>query len=326
MTISGRDASLGSFAPPPPACEPGPHEARSVAGALREAADLLAAQDANPFRVAAYRKAAEVVESHAEGLRARFEREGRAGLEALPAIGPGIAGAIAEMLVTGHWALLERLHGNRDPAQAFRAVPGIGPALSHRLHDQLGADTFESLAAAAQEGRLEHVRGMGPRRIAALRAVLAQMLEGRSRRRGRATAAKAGPSARLLLDVDREYRDRAQRAELPRIAPRRFNPEGEAWLPVLHTRRGPWHLTALYSNTARAHELGRDHDWVIVYAYDGDHRERQYTVVTERRGPLTGRRVVRGMEGACLGLYERSTPAGPGRRGQPEGSPQAAQP
>jgi putative hydrolase len=38
------------------------------------------------------------------------------------------------------------------------------------------------------------------------------------------------------------------------IAPKRFNPDGKAWLPILHTSRGSWHFTALYSNTVLAHE------------------------------------------------------------------------
>jgi hypothetical protein len=42
---------------------------------------------------------------------------------------------------------------------------------------------------------------------------------------------------------------------LRKIVPKRFNPRGEAWLPVLHTRRGDWHFTFLFSNTQRAHEL-----------------------------------------------------------------------
>ncbi|MDQ2696666.1 MAG: hypothetical protein M3Z21_15085, partial [Pseudomonadota bacterium] len=90
---------------------------------------------------------------------------------------------------------------------------------------------------------------------------------------------------------------------LPTIAPRRFNPDGKAWLPVLHTQRGPWSFTALYSNTPRAHELGRTHDWVVVYYYDGHRQESQHTVVTETRGPLAGRRVVRGRETECRRLY-----------------------
>jgi hypothetical protein len=42
------------------------------------------------------------------------------------------------------------------------------------------------------------------------------------------------PSVGELLDVDREYRDKAAVGQLPRIAPRRFNPSGESWLPHGH--------------------------------------------------------------------------------------------
>jgi hypothetical protein len=118
------------------------------------------------------------------------------------------------------------------------------------------------------------------------------------------------PSVQVLLDVDREYREKARAGSLPRIAPRRFNLEGKAWLPVLHTRFGPWHFTALFSNTARAHELHRVYDWVVIYFSDPDGEEGQATVVTERRGALTGERVVRGREPECARYYrapERSS-------------------
>jgi len=94
------------------------------------------------------------------------------------------------------------------------------------------------------------------------------------------------------------YRKAAD-GSLRTIAPKRFNPSGEAWLPVPHAQRGEWHFTALYSNTARAHELGRTRDWVVIYYYDGDHVEGQCTVVTESRGALAGKRVVRGREEEC---------------------------
>ena len=110
----------------------------------------------------------------------------------------------------------------------------------------------------------------------------------------------------MLLDVDREYRARAQAGELPTLSPRRFNPGGQAWLPVLHTQRGDWHFTALFSNTARAHELHREHDWVVLFFHDGDQVQRQHTAVTETRGPLAGRRVVRGLEPACERWYARA--------------------
>ena len=94
---------------------------------------------------------------------------------------------------------------------------------------------------------------------------------------------------------------------LPTIAPKRFNPDGKAWLPILHTSRGSWHFTALYSNTALAHELYKTHDWVVIYAYNDHHAEQQCTVVTETRRHLYGRRVVRGRESQCAAYYLSKT-------------------
>jgi hypothetical protein len=135
-----------------------------------------------------------------------------------------------------------------------------------------------------------------------LRATLGEMLQ---RRRPRVLRATSEPPVDLLLDVDREYRERAGRQDLPKIAPRRFNPDNRQWLPILHTERGDWHFTALYSNTARAHELDRTRDWVVIYFQTDDEAEGQRTVVSETRGTLTGSRVVRGREAECRELYRK---------------------
>ena len=116
------------------------------------------------------------------------------------------------------------------------------------------------------------------------------------------------PSVAVLLDVDREYREKAEAGSLPKIAPRFFNPGHKAWLPVLHTRFGPWRFTALFSNTARAHDMHRVHDWVVIFHSDPDGGEGQATVVTERRGSLTGSRVVRGREPECARHYRELMP------------------
>jgi hypothetical protein len=279
-------------------------ENQQIAAQLREAAALLQAQGANPFRASAYRNAAETIARLGPPVRGVFDAGGRAGLDALPHVGAGIANAIAEMLLTGSWSQLARLRGAAEPEKLFLAVPGIGPGLAHAIHESLHADTLESLEAAANDGRLEQVPGVGPRRAAVIRAALASML-GRRIAPAQGAAAAAPPVA-ALLEVDREYRERAEAGTLRTIAPKRFNPEGEAWLPVLHAQRGPWHFTALFSNTARAHELGRTRDWVVVYFYDDRHVEGQHTVVTESRGPLAGRRVVRGLEGQCRDCYASS--------------------
>jgi allantoicase len=60
-------------------------------------------------------------------------------------------------------------------------------------------------------------------------------------------------------------------------------------------------LTIRYSETARARELGKTRDWVVIhYSRRGVHS--QATVVTEYRGPLVGTRVVRGRERECFRL------------------------
>jgi len=120
----------------------------------------------------------------------------------------------------------------------------------------------------------------------------------------REAALLAQPAVEILLDVDREYREKADAGLLPKIAPRRFNPEREAWLPVLHTRYGPWRFTALFSNTELAHEVHRTRDWVVIFFSDEDGDEGQVTVVTEGRGALSGSRVVRGREPECARHYD----------------------
>lgn len=276
----------------------------AIAARLRELADLLSEQQANPFRVRAYRRAADSVEALEDSLVDLARRGGRKGLIALPAIGPAIADGILEMLDTGRLAQLERMRGKLDPEQVFRTLPGIGEALAHRIHEALHVDSLEDLEQAAHDGRLAEVAGIGARRAEMIRATLANRL-GRARPRPRASVPE--PDVAMLLDIDAEYRSKAASDELHRIAPRRFNPSGEAWLPVLHTQRGDWHFTALFSNTARAHELGRTRDWVVLY-YHSDHEpEGQCTVVTESRGALQGRRVVRGHEAECRVHYAGSS-------------------
>ena len=271
-----------------------------IANKLRQAADILATQGAHSFRTAAYRKAAESVLSLDTDLYTIAERGGRKVLEAIPGVGVSIAGAIAEMLTTGRWTFLDHLKGTVSPESLFRSVPGVGPILSRRVYETLHVHTLEGLEAAAHDGRLEQVGGFGYRRAAIERAGVAEML---ARVRRSLPANHQEPPVDLLLDVDREYREKANAGELVKIAPKRFNPKGEAWLPLLHAVRGNWHFTALYSNTARAHQLGRETDWVVIFFHKDNEAEGQCTVVTETRGEAAGRRVVRSREAECRHHY-----------------------
>jgi putative hydrolase len=274
-------------------------ENTSIAEHLREAASLLEMQGANRYRVAAYRNAARTVEDLPQDVSLIFQSEGFQGLTALPGIGSQIGGAIVEMIRTGQWSQLERLRGTLDPESLFSRVPGIGPTLARRVVNELHMDTLEGLEIAVHDGRLDNLPGFGARRIAMTRAALAEML-GRGRR---SQGDRVEPPVDMLLDVDREYRRKAEANKLPTIATMRFNPEHKAWLPILHTERGPWRFTALYSNTALAHKLSRTRNWVVIYFQTDSQSEGQRTVVTETQGPMRGNRIVRGRESECQKRY-----------------------
>lgn len=271
-----------------------------VARAFDEVAALLEEQGANLFRVDAYRRGAYTLRHLDQPVEQILDRHGLEGLQSLPGIGEALARAIREYVTTGRLGMLERLRGEVEPESLLASVPGIGRRLAQRLHEDLGIETLEELEAAAYDGRLERFNGFGPKRLAAIRSALAQRL-GRYRRM---RPQYLVPPVDEILAVDREYRERARAGTLRKIAPRRFNPAGEAWLPVLHTRRGDHEYTALFSNTERAHRLGRTRDWVVIY-FDGGANEGQCTVVTAQRGPLKGKRVVRGREDECLEYYRQ---------------------
>jgi hypothetical protein len=235
--------------------------------------------------------------------------EGPGGLEALPRIGPAIAASIRELLQTGHLRYLHRLENETRAEELLRTVPGIGARTAHSIHTALGVDTLEDLELAAHDGRLGRLRGFGPRRVQAIRDVVDAMLE---RAEGGVPAhveiLSNSPDVATLLSVDEEYRIAVDAGAIPRMAPKRFNPNHEAWLPILHTERGDWHFTALFSNTARAHELHATRDWVVLQ-FEGSGEEGRCTVLTETRGPLAGRRVVRGREHECAAYYASSASA-----------------
>jgi DNA polymerase (family 10) len=305
-----------------------------VADGFDRISSLLSVQNANPFRVRAYATAAERIRGLALPLRSILEEGGPDALVALEGIGRSLAAAIETYLKTGRLSLLDRLEGEICPEALFKTVPGIGKAMAERIHRELGIDTLEELEVAAHDGRLDTVPGFGPRRIRAVREMLASMLGKASRYRAlgswtpagqavavggpdKALSPPAGPSVADLLAIDREYRDLAERDALVRIAPRRFNPTGERWLPLLHVSLGPWDVTAMFSNTASAHELGRTRDWVVIYA-DREEVAKRYTVVTEHRGEMADLRVVRGRESECREYYRDLTQDGPSVRQEPE--------
>lgn len=262
-----------------------------VADRLDELATLVEQQGGSGYRVGAYRRAAASVRRASEPISEVLHQRGIDGLKAIPGVGESIARAIRDLVRHGRLAMLERLRGEGDPVKVLASVPGIGPVLADRLHHDFGIETLEELEAAAHEGRLRRA-GIGDKRLAGIRDSLAHRL---ARVHRPPPTHTRGPTLAEILDVDREYREKAAQGALVRIAPRRFNPRRIAWLPILHTERGGRHYTALFSNTARAHRLGRTDDWVVIY-WDGDDGagEGRCTVITARGQGDLNRRIVRG--------------------------------
>jgi hypothetical protein len=285
-----------------------------IAETLVEIADKLERQGANPYRVRAYRQGAETVRHCERPLQVILAEKGVRGLLKLRGIGDSLAGAIERIIHAKKIPLLERLRGGGAPERLFSTVADIGPKLATRIHEDLGISTLTELEAACWDGRLERVPGMGPKRVRAVRESLAGRFHRAAERPKGITplSPEDEPPVEELLDIDRQYRDLAERDRLLRIAPRRYNPEGKAWLPILHTERDGQQYTALYSNTSRAHELGALRDWVVIFR-DDKKLGGTWTVITSRLGPLKGHRVVRGREVECAQYYERKSSSLEGR-------------
>ena len=265
-----------------------------IANLLEQIADQLEHQGDDPYRIEAFRSGAKSVRTLQTPLTEIVKSEGGEALKQIENIGQGLATTIFEFIQTGRSSYLQQLRARKSPEELFQRVPGIGKKLAHRIALQLQITSLEALEQAANDGRLQQIYGIGPTRVAAVSRNLAEMWQHSTQRR-QFDAGERRPDVGLLLEVDAEYRRKAKADELPKVAPRRFNPKNEAWLPIMRTERGGWSMTVLFSNTARAHELGKTHDWVVIY-YQKDGPEAQCTVVTEFRGPLKGKRVIRGRE------------------------------
>lgn len=281
-----------------------------IAAMLESIADHLEVQNANPFRVRAYRDGAQTIRETDVSIAKLVHNNQTDKLDDLPNIGSGITAVIGEYISSGKSALLEELESANTPEAMFSNVAGIGKELAGRIVDQLHLKTLPELEEAAHNGELAAVDGFGTKRIEGIRTALAGMLSRSARtsqkaRTSDAANEKAGerPSVKLLLEIDAEYREQAKAGKLPKVAPKRFNPTNEAWLSILNTKQDDWKFTAMFSNTAQAHKLEKTDDWVVIY-FERSGTENQHTVVTETKGKLKGKRVVRGREGENQTYYK----------------------
>ena len=148
--------------PPPP--EPGRDapalQNEATAAVLDEVADLLALDDANPFRVRAYRNAARLVRALSDDVTAFVA--GGGDLTMLPGVGADVAGKILEIAATGRSALLEDLRGRTPPVLVrLLRIPGLGPKRVSTLYRELAVTSEADLEDAARRGRIRGLFGFG---------------------------------------------------------------------------------------------------------------------------------------------------------------------
>ncbi|MDR9501874.1 MAG: DNA polymerase/3'-5' exonuclease PolX [Desulfurivibrionaceae bacterium] len=151
-----------------------------IAKIFEQIADLLEIQDANPFRVRAYRNAARTVSSmarEAADMAAKDED-----LTSLPGIGKDLAGKIKTIVASGTLPLLEELQkGVAKELTTLMEVEGLGPKRVSMLHKKLGITNLKELKEAAQAGTIRELSGFGPKTEQKILEDLSRVKEGAGR-------------------------------------------------------------------------------------------------------------------------------------------------
>jgi DNA polymerase (family X) len=145
-----------------------------IARLFDEVADLLEIQEANPFRVRAYRNAARTIRDFPEPL-ADLVRAGAKDLTEIPGIGDDLAEKITEIVTRGELSLHQQL-ARKLPAGLLDLlrIPGLGPKRVKLLYKNLKVKSAADLAQALEKGRVQKLKGFGPKMEEKIRAGLGQ--------------------------------------------------------------------------------------------------------------------------------------------------------
>ena len=164
-----------------------------IARIFTDIGDLLEIKGANPFKIRAYRNAADIVGHMAERIAEQSDAEVRE----LPGIGRDLAAKIRELIDTGALAYYDELRQEFPPTiLEMLRLQGVGPKTVAVLYADLGIETLDDLEAAATEGRLRTLKGMGPKKEQLLLRSIAE----HRRRVGRHLIGHADEVAARLID------------------------------------------------------------------------------------------------------------------------------
>jgi DNA polymerase (family 10) len=134
-------------------------------------ADLSEILGEESFKIIAYRRAAMRIRESPSPI-AELALEGRA--VDLPGIGKTIQEKVREVVEDGEiHALKRRRERVPEGVVDFLRLPGVGPKTAARIWSELGITTLDGLQAAAEEGRLRDLSGLGERSEEKIRTALA---------------------------------------------------------------------------------------------------------------------------------------------------------
>jgi DNA polymerase (family 10) len=135
---------------------------RSAAHVLSQIAAYLELAGANRFKSRAYRMAARGLLALGADDLAPLLKTGE--LSRVRGLGPATLAVVRDLVETGESRYLEELReATPEGLLELMGVPGLGTEKIHKLHEELGIASLADLEAAAQDGRLAKVRGMGPK-------------------------------------------------------------------------------------------------------------------------------------------------------------------
>ena len=131
-----------------------------IATIFSRVADLLEIENANPFRVRAYRNAARVISGMGRSIPEMVA--GDADLTELPGIGADLSKKIREIVQTGTLKQLGEIEKRVPPTLAdLLGIPGLGPKRVGTIYRELGIQTLNGLREAAEAGRIRELDGFG---------------------------------------------------------------------------------------------------------------------------------------------------------------------
>ena len=175
----------------------------AVARIFAEIADLLEIKSENPFKIRAYRNGAETI-AHLGTPVASLTAEERRGI---PGIGKDLAAKITELLETGAAAYHQELLQEFPPTILdLLRLQGVGPKTVALLYSGLGIRTLDDLQAAAKDGRIRQLKGMGAKK----ESQILKALEERQLVSGRRLMAEASDVAASLVAYLREHAPQAE--------------------------------------------------------------------------------------------------------------------